>query len=160
MKRKLWLTIMTLAFSLPAAAQNICLGERIPDIQLSSTMGQLIDDITTDYVCLVFFHSDSAPSIEAVDALVKRSGNYADAMSVVLLTREAREQTEPELKVYVRNNVSVAFDRDGRTFENFGIRYVPYCVIYDGKRRKARWSGSMQQLDPARLKSIITQKPR
>lgn len=160
MKRKLWLTTMALALSLAAAAQNICLGERIPDIQLASTMGRSIDDIATDYVCLVFFHSDSAPCIEAVNSLVGQAGKYADSMSVVLLTREAREQKESELKIYVRNNVSVAFDRDGRTFENFGIRYVPYCVIYDGKRRKARWSGSMQQLDPARLKSIITQKPR
>ncbi len=160
MKRKLWLTTMALTLSLAAAAQNICLGERIPEIQLSSMIGTPVDEISTDYVCLVFFHSESAPCIESVDALVGQIGRYANAVSVVLLTRELREQKEGALKAYAKGNVSVAFDRDGRTFDNFGIRYVPFCVIYDGKRRKAQWIGSMQQLDQARLKSIITQKPK
>lgn len=160
MKRKLWLTTLSLVVSLAAAAQNICLGERIPDIQVASTLGKPVENISTDYVCLVFFHSESAPCIEAVNSLVGQAGKYANALSVVLLTRELREQKEAVLKGYAKGNVSVAFDRDGRTFENFGIRYVPFCVIYDGKRRKAQWIGSIQQLDPARLKSIVTQKPR
>ncbi|MDE6140784.1 MAG: hypothetical protein K2F95_07535 [Alistipes sp.] len=160
MKRKLWLTTMTLLLSLSAAAQNICLGERIPDIQVASTIGKPLDNISTDYVCLVFFHSESAPCVEAVNSLVGQISRYANAMSVVLLTRELREQKERTLSPYAKDNVTVAFDRYGRTFDNFGIRYVPFCVIYDGKRRKAQWIGSIQQLDQSRLKSIITQKPK
>ncbi len=160
MKRKLWLTTIALAFSLAAAAQNICLGERIPDIQLASSIGRSVDDISTDYVCLVFFHSESAPCIEAVDSFIGQAGRYADVMSVVLITGEPREQKEAALKGYAKGGVSVAFDRDGRTFENFGIRYVPFCVIFDTKRRKAQWIGSIPQLDQTKLKSVITQKPR
>lgn len=160
MKRKLLLTAIALAFSTAAGAQNICLGERIPDVQVSSALGESPENIATDYVCLIFFHTGSAPCVDSVDSFVRQAGKYPGKLSVVLITNELREQKEAELKKYVSDNVTVVFDREGRTFDNFGIRYVPFCVIYDTKRRKAQWSGSIQQLNSTVLKSIVTKKPQ
>ncbi len=160
MKRKLWLALAALVMTTATSAQNICLGERIPDMNISSSIGVPVEQITTDYVCLIFMHTGSAPCVDAVSSFVAAAGMYADLLSVVLLTNEQSDGSRDVLRPFVRDNVSVAFDRDGRTFENFGIRYVPFVVVYDTKRRKAQWCGTIRQLDKQRLNALIMQKPQ
>ena len=160
MKRKLWLALAALVMTTATSAQNICLGERIPDMNISSSIGVPVEQITTDYVCLIFMHTGSAPCVEAVSSFVAAAGMYAALLSVVLLTNEQSDGSRDVLRPFVRDNVSVAFDRDGRTFENFGIRYVPFVVVYDTKRRKAQWCGTIRQRDKQSLNALIMQKPQ
>jgi hypothetical protein len=51
----------------------------------------------------------------------------------------------------------VAFDDNGRTFRAFGVKFTPYCVITNHKRR-AVWCGNDNLLDAQILQEITIQK--
>ena len=138
-----------------AEAQTLCLGERIPDVYLLSTIGTDVQSITSDYVCLVFAHSESEPSIEAIDIFADVAAIFSNELSVVLITPEVREAEHDELDIYVNNQISVAFDDGFRTFDGFGVKYIPFGVIYERRSRNIVWFGSIGQLDTAALVEIV-----
>lgn len=136
-------------------AQVLRLGERIPDINLQATLGTAPDMLTCDYVCLIFVHSESQPSIEAIDIYKGLSRSYADQLAAILITPEERGAEHEELDRYVDGSTSVGFDNNYRTFNAFDIKYVPFGVIYKNRTRKILWFGSIGQLNTKSLNEII-----
>lgn len=158
MRRFITIAFAVLFTASAALAQNIRLGERIPAIDIDATMGTHLDHIETEYVCLVFIHSSSLPCIEALEEFVVVADEVKQQMSVVLITPERHDDEKELLARFVDDNTSVAFDRDYKTFNAFGINFAPFGVIYDTKRCRAQWFGSIQQLDTATLWQITQQR--
>lgn len=159
MKRLFVIATMLLLMVMRAEAQNIRLGERIPTIDVHSSMGTALDLIDKEFVCLVFIHSNSLPCIEALDTFRSTTNKVADKMAIVLLTAEQRSAEQDIVARFVDSNTTVAFDKEHKTFNAFGIHYVPFGVIYDTKRRHTQWLGSIQQLDEQTL-TYITHKAK
>lgn len=154
--RHLLLTICALlTISSLCSAQNIRLGERLPDINVTSELGMQLDLITQKYVCLVFVHSESLPCITALEEFQGLCATYGDRMATVLITAEQRSDEQEVMSRFVNKNTSLVFDDNRRTFNAFGINYVPFGVIYETKRRKAVWFGSLRQLHAKELESIL-----
>lgn len=158
MRRLISIALAVLFTASAAVAQNIRLGERIPTIDIDATMGTHLDHIETDYVCLVFVHSSSLPCIEALDKFAAIADSVKQQMSVVLITPEDPSGEKELLARFVDDNTSVAFDRDYKTFNAFGINFAPFGVIYEKRRSRAEWFGSIQQLDAETLRQITQRK--
>ena len=158
MKRLISIVVPMLMLISSAGAQNIRLGEHIPPIDVHSSMGTSLNLIDKEFVCLVFIHSDSLPCIEALDTFTKVTDKFADKVAVVLLTPEQQSAEQDIAALMTNDNVTLAFDKEYKTFEAFDIRYVPFGVIYDTKRRHTQWFGSIQQLDEQILTHITKSK--
>lgn len=144
-----------LVFCGSAAAQRLRLGDHTPDISVSATLGTPMDNITHKYICVAFIHSESAPAVDAVDRLRNEIITADDDMAIVLLTAEEHTEDNALLNSFVSHNCSVAFDSHHHTFHSFGINYVPFGVIFDKKRQRIEWFGSLQHLNRKTITSIL-----
>ena len=149
------LAAMTMFIS-ATQAQQIRLGHRIPDINVVSELGTEIKLIEKEYVCLIFVHTDSMPCISAIEHYQAISQDLSTRMATVLITSEERDEDVDVVARYVNSHTSVAFDDEYRTFQAFGVDFVPFGVIYDTKRRRALWFGSMLQLQREMLEDILS----
>ena len=55
---------------------------------------------------------------------------------------------------HLKEYIGVAFDDNGKTFRDFGVKFIPYCVICNKKR--VVWCGNAALLNEQRLEKIIT----
>lgn len=152
--------LLTLALGLllcmtNADAQILRIGERIPAIDVDSSAGSDLKLVDKEYTCLIFMHSKSNPSIEAIQQFTELSTPLRQKLGIVLLTPEQDGFEEEMLRKITTNDTIVAFDNDSRTFRNFRVSYIPFAVIYSTQTRKIVWFGSLAQLDESEIHSII-----
>ena len=155
MKYLLSIIAAMLVFCSSAEAQRLRLGDRTPDISIGATLGTPIDNILQKYICMVFIHSESAPAVDAADRLCDELISAYDDMAIVLLTAEEKTEDNALLNSFVSHNTSVAFDNNHHTFRSFGINYVPFGVIFDKKKQRIEWFGSLQHLDRRAITNIL-----
>lgn len=154
MKRALLIIIATLSLCASLSAQNIRLGEKIPEISVESTLGDELRMVTKEHTCIVFMHSQCEPCVTALPALHQAITPHGDKLAVVLLTSETKEMEERLASAFGSYVDALAFDRNNHTYRAFGINFVPFAVIYNTKSRRIEWFGSIQQLDNRTLSSI------
>ncbi|WP_295936457.1 hypothetical protein [uncultured Alistipes sp.] len=151
MKKVLLISLFTLlAVTAPfaaAEAQNIALGERVPDLKVSSWLRGQKPAANTKLTYIEFFHSSNKSSLSSLAKLKALADKSAGQMQVVVVTQEKEEVVAPLLAKYLSSNVSVAMDPDGKIFSAFGVQYVPFGVLVNTKSR-ALWLGNSQQLTP------------
>lgn len=135
-------------------AQNIRLGEKIPEISVESVLGDQLRMIKQEYTCLIFMHSKCEPCAKALPDFHKIASPLGDKLAVVLLTNESRDMEEHLQREFGSYVTSIAFDRNKHTYRAFGINFVPFGVIYNTKSRRIEWFGSIQQLDNKQLQTI------
>lgn len=155
MKYLLSIIAAMLVFCSSAEAQRLRLGDRTPDISIGATLGTPMDNILQKYICMVFIHSESAPAVDAADRLCDELISADDDMAIVLLTAEEKTEDNALLNSFVSHNTSVAFDNNHHTFRSFGINYVPFGVIFDKKKQRIEWFGSLQHLDRRVIANIL-----
>lgn len=136
-------------------AQPLRLGERIPTIDVDSSVGSDLKLVEQKYTCIVFMHSESAPSLNAIRAYSAFASKHSERVALVLITAEQDGFEQDLLSSFATNETVVAFDNNFRTFKNFEVRHIPFAVIYETRSKKARWFGSLSQLDEASLCNII-----
>lgn len=155
MKRHLLILLMAFATAISAEAQSLRLGERIPSIDVDSELGKELELATKEHVCMVFIHSESRPYLEAFNSIQLIGDMLSSKMDLVILTAEERG-CESSFKYMLEGiDHSIAYDVEHRTFQAFGVKYVPCCVIYETKRRRAEWFGGIQQLTIETINRII-----
>ncbi len=139
---------------LPAKAQKIAIAERTPALEVSSWLREYTP-AQHDYSCIVFIHSASMPCIESLNKIQELTKDVTDRLQVTVITKERREDAVGiVLTRLVESGCGVAFDNQGATFRSFGIKYTPFCVISDRKRR-AVWFGNPQQLTAEQIKELL-----
>ena len=147
------LTILALVWvvAVEADAQNIRLGDRLPDIPLSNEL----DVAYKDYVCLTFINTESTPCLTAIENIVGIVKEHTPNMELVFVCNQSPgcEQDIAHLTEDIKH--TMAYDSEGRIFKALGIEYVPYMVIYSTKRNRVEWFGSMRQLSESTIKQII-----
>ncbi|MBR2429361.1 MAG: thioredoxin family protein [Alistipes sp.] len=159
MKRIIIIMTTALLWCASANAQNIRLGEKIPEISVESILGEQLRLIEQEYTCLIFMHSKCEPCATALPQFHKIASPISERLAVVLLTNESSDMEEELNQRFGSYVTSIAFDRNKHTYRAFGINFVPFGVIYHTKNRRIEWFGSIQQLDNAQLNAICkTQK--
>lgn len=136
-------------------AQHLRLGERIPTIDVDSSVGSDLKLVEQKYTCIVFMHSESTPSINAIREFSVIASKHSERVALVLITSEQDGFEQELLSSFTTNETIVAFDNNFRTFKNFGVRHIPFAVIYETRNKKTQWFGSLSQLDEASFRNII-----
>lgn len=141
-----------------ATAQNIRLGEKIPDVSVESTLGSDLKLVEQEYTCLIFMHSKCEPCETVIPHLHSVASPLTTSLAIVLLTHESKDVEAEIMNKYGHYATAVAFDRNRHTHKSFGINFVPFGVIYHTKSRRIKWFGPLQQLTTKELSMICKTK--
>ena len=140
MKRTIFLTLVALVASLAVRAQEIVIGERVPDLRPTEWLGAQPSEDDRRATLLVFYHTESQPCVE----MLPHIDSWARALKnerVIVVAMEPKERVAPSLARYMSERFYVAIDLSERAFQSYGIRYVPFGVLVDPKGR-AQWIGN------------------
>ena len=141
-----------------AHSQNITTGKVVPDLKIKQWLMDLRPD-DADYTCVMFYHSESPQCHKYVSHIKSITKQASERINVIIITKEKYADAGVTLTEHLGGNVCVAFDDAGRSFRNFGIKFIPFCVIYN-KKRIAQWCGHAGGLTPEILEKIVTIKDK
>ncbi len=151
--KRIFLALFVVLWTINAAAQNVALGEKTPDLKVKSWL----DGRTPTQgraALLVFFHSSSRPSVESLVHLQALGQKFSDRINVVVVAKESPDAIASILRPYAKGNLTVAFDDNGRMFGAYDVQYLPFGVLISSKGR-ALWMGNPRQLTEAILESNL-----
>ncbi len=151
-------TILALAAALltlaAANAENIVIGEKLPETRFRKWLMDLQPD-AADYTCILFYHSESPLCRRCLQRIKGMVSKYGTKLNVIIVTKEDYATAGVTLTEYLGDRIAVAFDDGGRTFRYFGVKFIPFCVVSDRKRR-AVWCGNGTTLTENVIENIIT----
>lgn len=141
--------LLILSFALASAigsvtAQNIVLGDRVPDLKVS----KWLDDrqpAAAPATYIEFFHSSNPACVTSLDKLKKLTGKLGTKLRVIVVTKEDPAKIASLLKPYLSQQIGVALGAE-KGFTAFGVTYVPFGVLTDAKNR-AVWMGNSLQFN-------------
>lgn len=158
MKKFIILLTLIIGFATKADAENIVLGEKLPDMRISAWLMDLQPD-DAPYTCILFHHSES-PLCDKVIKRAKRLINkHKSEFRLIIVTKEEYAAAGVALTEHLADNTGVAFDERGRTFRAFGVKFIPFCIISDSKNR-ALWCGNGAALGEQVVEKILTTKTK
>lgn len=123
-------------------AQKLIIGERAPELKVKEWISSKSADSGARLV--EFFFSSSKPSVDRLTVVNGLAKKYAGRLSVIVIAKEPKEKVEGILNPS-SNSYLVAMDDAGKTFDSYGIQFVPFSVIIDSKGRIA-WFGNSTSL--------------
>lgn len=145
MKRILLLALLALTIPAAAAAQNIALGERAPEIRPAAWLaGRQPAGASMTYV--EFFVASNPACRTSLERLKDLTSKLGTKLRVIVVTREKEEQIAATLDPLLSPRMAVALDPEGRIFTAYGVSYVPFGVLTDARNR-ALWMGNSLQLN-------------
>ena len=136
---------------LPACASGPKSGDRCARGRLEYVVGQQPDDNRP--VLVEFFFSASEPSRKRIPVLDDLARRQAGKVSVVLLSREGADKIVP-LFEGTNYAFAVALDDEGKTFDAYGVKFVPFSVLLDAKGR-VLWFGNSSRLTSQELDGLL-----
>ena len=155
MRRLLLILLAVVAFLPVAEAQHLKVGEKLPTIDVDSSVGSDLKSVDREYTCIVFMHSESQPSLNAIREFTKQTKGVRSDLALVLITTEQDGFEQELLNSFTSSDTIVAFDNNCRTFENFNVQHIPFAVVYQTKSRRVMWFGSLSQLGVEQLYRVI-----
>lgn len=145
MKRILMLLLFALTVPAAGAAQQIALGERAPEIRPAAWLGgRQPDNAPMTYV--EFFVESNPACRTSLERLKELTSKLDTKLRVIVVAREKEERIAPLLAPYLSPRIGVALDPEGKVFAAYGVSYVPFGVLTDGRNR-ALWMGNSLQLN-------------
>lgn len=141
--------LLILSFALASAAgsataQNVVLGDRVPDLKAP----KWLDDrqpAAAPATYIEFFHSSNPTCVTSLDKLKKLTGKLGTKLRVIVVTKEDPAKITSLLKPYLSQQIGVALGAE-KGFTAFGVTYVPFGVLTDAKNR-AVWMGNSLQFN-------------
>ena len=156
MRKFLFILAATICFIEVAQSQNVIIGEIAPDLKIKQWLMDLQPE-NADYTCVMFYHSESPQCRKYVSHIKNITKQAEERINVIIITKEKYSDAGVTLTEHLGGNVCVAFDDAGRSFRNFGIKFIPFCVIYN-KKRIAQWCGHAGGFTQDILETIVTVK--
>lgn len=134
-----------------ASVQNLVIGEKAPDIRVSQW---LWDHSPADNKArlIEFFHSGSPQCTARLSEIESTARRYEANLCVIVLAKEPAPGVMQALGT--RGTYFAAIDEGSRTFDAFGVRYVPFCVLIDG-RGKVLWFGNPSSLTSDEITRLL-----
>lgn len=153
MKHTVLALLLVMAVSLgEAAAQNIALGERVPEMKHTVWLdGHRAEPSAMTYI--EFYHSANEISAVTLERLRKLCDDPECDLRLIVVTKEPVARIAPLLRPYLSPRIAVALDTAGRGFELFGVSYLPFGVLVDAKKRTL-WMGNTLQMNKQLLHKI------
>lgn len=135
-----------------AEAQNIILGEKVPELKAAGWIdNRHPQPAPVTYV--EFFHSSNPACITSLKRLKTLTTRPKSHLRVIIVTREDTTRIAPLLRPYLSERVTATFHAD-RGFAAFGVTYVPFGVLIDARNR-ALWMGNSLQFNEQIIEQSI-----
>ena len=154
MKRLILTLVIMLSAVVAASAQNVVIGEKLPETRFRKWLMDLQPE-AADYTCMIFYHSESPLCRQCLRRVKNMVSKYGTKLNVIIDTKEDYDTAGVTLTEHLGDRMAVAFDDGGRAFRYFGVKFIPFCVISDRKRR-AVWCGNGITLTEKITDRIIT----
>ena len=157
--RRLYIILFAILCSTTAAlAQNVIIGDKIPKIKSNAWLMDAEPD-SAPYTCIIFYHSESDLCNTALRNLKQLCCEYKGQFNIIIVTKEDYSVAGVSLTSALDNYSGVLFDNEGRVFRDFGVKFVPFCVIYNS-HREALWCGNATTLNINIFRNIVTEKDK
>lgn len=127
-----------------AAAQNIALGERVPELKAADWLDER-QPAAAPMTYIEFFHSSNPACKTSLERLKELTGKLGTKLRVIIVTKEEPGKIAPLLRPYLSKQITAALNAE-KGFEAFGVTYVPFGVLIDARNR-ALWLGNSLQLN-------------
>lgn len=139
----IWLLAAGFA-SAGATAQNIALGERVPELKIQTWLdNRQPEPAPTTYI--EFFHSTNPACKTSLERLKEITGKSGTKLRVIVVTKEDPAKIAPLLRPYLSERISVGLNAE-KSFTAFGVSYLPFGVLTDAKNRTL-WMGNSLQIN-------------
>ena len=142
MKKVLLIVLFVTGIACGAAAQNIVLGERVPELKAAAWLNDR-EPVPAPMTYIEFFHSSNPSCITSIKRLKALVSSMDQPINIVVVTKEDAEKVASLVKPLLGERIYVALHAD-RGFEIFGVAYVPSGVLVD-PRNRALWMGNSLQ---------------
>lgn len=156
MKHTVLALLLVMAVSLgEAAAQNIALGERVPEMKHTVWLdGHRAEPSAA--TSIEFYHSANEMSDAALERLCRLCDDAECDLRLIVVTKEPVEKVAPLLRPLLSPHVAVALDQGGRGFAAFGVSYLPFGVLVNARKRTL-WMGNSLQMNKQLFHQITNQ---
>ena len=145
MKKMLLIWLLAAGFaSAGATAQNIALGERVPELKIQTWLdNRQPEPAPTTYI--EFFHSTNPACKTSLERLKEITGKSGTKLRVIVVTKEDPAKIAPLLRPYLSERISVGLNAE-KSFTAFGVSYLPFGVLTDAKNLTL-WMGNSLQIN-------------
>lgn len=145
MKKVLLILLLALGFApAGAAAQNIALGEKVPELKAAAWLDDR-QPAPAPITYIEFFHSANPGCKTSLDRLKELTGKLGTKLRVIVVTQEDAAKIAPLLRPYLSKQITVVLNAE-KGFSAFGVSYLPFGVLTDAKNR-ALWMGNSLQIN-------------
>ena len=146
MKKVLLIWLLAAGFaSAGATAQNIALGERVPEVKVPAWLRGGKPAATPGLTYVEFFHSTNPACKTSLERLKEITGKSGTKLRVIVVTKEDPAKIAPLLRPYLSERISVGLNAE-KSFTAFGVSYLPFGVLTDAKNRTL-WMGNSLQIN-------------
>ena len=135
-----------------AEAQNIILGEKVPELKAAGWIDNR-HPAPAAVTYLEFFHSSNPACIASLKRLKALASKPKSPLRVIVVTREDTARIAPMLRPHLSERVSATIHAE-RGFSAFGVTYVPFGVLID-TRNRALWMGNSLQFNEKLIEQAI-----
>lgn len=142
MKKVLLIVLFVTGIACGAAAQNIVLGERVPELKAAAWLNDR-EPVPAPMTYIEFFHSTNPSCLHSVKRLNELTTRMNGRICVIVVTKEDPEKVAQLIGAYQNKRFFIALRAD-KGFELFGVAYVPSGVLVD-PRNRALWMGNSLQ---------------
>lgn len=143
MKRTALLTLILFIAAFTAKAQKLVIGEKSPDMKVKEWLSGQPTEGGLRFV--EFFHTSSKQCVARLATIDGVAKKYKGRLSVILIAKEPADKVKavvsPGSKAFY-----TAIDDAGKTFDSFGVQFVPFSVLVD-KKGRVIWFGNPSSFD-------------
>lgn len=142
MKKLIFLTVFCFLALGYASAQKLVIGEKAPEIKVKEWIADKPADENNARL-VEFFHSGNKQCVTRLKELDRIAKKFKK-LNVIVVSKESAEKVSGILAPGSQSYYP-ALDDAGKTFENFGVQFVPFGVLID-KKGKVVWFGNPSSL--------------
>ncbi len=155
MRKTVFILLLAVVLGTPLSAQNIALNERIPKIKTANWLDGIVPQ-QGEYTYIEFVRSNTVPCIESFLKIKRYIADNDTPIQVIFVTREDPSHIDSHLRECLGGRIGALIDDTGRIFQDFGVRYVPFGVIVN-RKRKAVWFGNPITVDDDFFKKLTAE---
>lgn len=145
MKKVLLIWLLAAGFtSAGVTAQNIALGERVPELKAQAWLDDR-QPAPAPMTYIEFYHSTNPACKTSLERLKELTGKLGTKLRVIVVTKEDAVKIAPLLRPYLSERLTVVLNAE-KNFTAFGVTYLPFGVLTDAKNR-ALWMGNSLQIN-------------
>lgn len=145
------LLLITMFLALPQTqAQKLVIGSKIPELKSVKWLSK--EPNLSQSAFIEFYQSSNSTSKQYFPKLANIYA-YKSNVTVIVLTRENNDAIAQLVKDF-GGQYSIGYDVDGKVFEAFGVRFVPFSMVVDGKGNLL-WQGNLSQFTDELMKTHI-----